>query len=30
MAFHKYRAMEALGAASSAELVAQAIRLKLG
>lgn len=29
VAFHKYRAMEALGAASSAELVAHAIRLKL-
>lgn len=29
VAFHKYRAMEALDAASSAELVAHAIRLKL-
>jgi len=29
VAFHKYRAMEALGVASSAELVTHAIRLKL-
>jgi DNA-binding NarL/FixJ family response regulator len=29
VAFHKYRAMEALGAASSAELVAHAVHLKL-
>jgi DNA-binding NarL/FixJ family response regulator len=29
VAFHKYRAMEALGVASSAELVAHAIRLDL-
>ncbi len=30
VAFHKYRAMAVLGAASSAELVAHVIRLKLG